>query len=192
MITQVFPDEFHLHTLDQFLSATARLNPNVNVKAIVIGIMDRLSNYASREALTETAEEKQRKEIEAASKMLEKIKIANDTPTPTDSVAVPLKKVNDDAAERNANGKGSDTPPVTEPPKAKVVEEDGEPTANEKPAEKKNAAADGIPRGIPEGVRLYEIFYDQVTKLVNVGLLSSISRKRDIGSFSEFRFMIYS
>ncbi|CAZ79879.1 unnamed protein product [Tuber melanosporum] len=50
VITQVFPDEFHLHTLDQFLSATARLNPNVNVKAIVIGIMDRLSAYAAREA----------------------------------------------------------------------------------------------------------------------------------------------
>ncbi|KAG9618508.1 vacuolar protein sorting-associated protein 35, partial [Aureobasidium melanogenum] len=38
VITQVFPDEFHLHTLDQFLSATARLNPHVNVKAIVIGL----------------------------------------------------------------------------------------------------------------------------------------------------------
>ena len=50
VITQVFPDEFHLNTLDQLLSATARLNPHVNVKAIVIGLMDRLAAYAQREA----------------------------------------------------------------------------------------------------------------------------------------------
>ncbi|GKT76054.1 hypothetical protein ColTof4_08477 [Colletotrichum tofieldiae] len=54
VITQVFPDDFHLHTLDQFLGAVSRLNPHVNVKAIVIGLMDRLSDYAERESKDET------------------------------------------------------------------------------------------------------------------------------------------
>ena len=48
VVTQVFPDEFHLRTLDQFLSACARLHPMVNIKGIVIGMMDRLSAYAAR------------------------------------------------------------------------------------------------------------------------------------------------
>ena len=47
---QVFTDEFHLHTLGQFLSATAQLHPKVNIKQIVISLIDRLAAYAAREA----------------------------------------------------------------------------------------------------------------------------------------------
>ena len=50
VITQVYPDEYHLRTLDQILSAIAKLNPHVNVKQIVIQIIDRLAGYAAREA----------------------------------------------------------------------------------------------------------------------------------------------
>lgn len=48
VIIQVFSDEFHLHTLNEFLSATAQLNKGVDVKQIVISIIDRFSNYAAR------------------------------------------------------------------------------------------------------------------------------------------------
>lgn len=155
VITQVFPDEFHLHTLDQFLSATARLNPNVNVKAIVIGIMDRLANYASREAASESPEEKQKKEVEAAARMLENIKLSKDAPPPVDKENGPPKTLADDIPKENGHEEG----PEETADSAKVPED----------KEKKQVALlEGKSRGIPEDVRLYEIFYDQVVKLVNV------------------------
>ena len=48
MPLQVFPDEFHLGTLDLFLKSCADLQPEVNVKNIVISLIDRLANYAHR------------------------------------------------------------------------------------------------------------------------------------------------
>jgi vacuolar protein sorting-associated protein 35 len=47
---QVFTDEFHLYSLGPFLSATAQLHPKVNIKQIVIALIDRLAAYAAREA----------------------------------------------------------------------------------------------------------------------------------------------
>src|SRR4051812_37539463 len=75
VITQVFPDEFHLHTLDQFLGAVSRLNPHVNVKAIVIGLMDRLSDYAERESQNESEEDREKVEEKALADLLEKVKL---------------------------------------------------------------------------------------------------------------------
>lgn len=63
VITQVFPDEFHLHTLDQFLGAVSRLNPHVNVKSIVIGLMDRLSEYAERDGPDDKSDDRDRKSV---------------------------------------------------------------------------------------------------------------------------------
>lgn len=48
VIVQAFPDEFHLRCLDMYLSAVARLQPKVNVKQIVISLIDRFSGYAAR------------------------------------------------------------------------------------------------------------------------------------------------
>ena len=45
---KVIQDDFHLHTLDSFLNATAKLERNVNIKQIVISIIDRFANYAAR------------------------------------------------------------------------------------------------------------------------------------------------
>lgn len=66
VITQVYPDEYHLRTLDQILSAIARLNPHVNVKQIVIQVIDRLASFAAREAEEEDPAERLRKEEESA------------------------------------------------------------------------------------------------------------------------------
>jgi vacuolar protein sorting-associated protein 35 len=62
----VFTDEFHLHTLGPFLSATAQLHPKVNIKQIVIALIDRLAAYAAREAENEDPEETKRQEEAAA------------------------------------------------------------------------------------------------------------------------------
>lgn len=44
---QVFPDEFHLQTLEQLLKACAQLKEKVNVRQIFENLMNRLSQYVS-------------------------------------------------------------------------------------------------------------------------------------------------
>lgn len=45
VIIQVFPDEFHLNTLDELLQATAELHPNVDIKQIVVSLINRFAEY---------------------------------------------------------------------------------------------------------------------------------------------------
>ncbi|KAF5299578.1 hypothetical protein FQR65_LT09383 [Abscondita terminalis] len=47
-IIQVFPDEFHLQTLNPFLKSCAELETGVNVKNIVISLMERLAAFSQR------------------------------------------------------------------------------------------------------------------------------------------------
>ncbi|KAH6571680.1 hypothetical protein BASA62_003766 [Batrachochytrium salamandrivorans] len=62
VVIQVFPDDFHLRCLDMFLSATARLQRSVNVKQIVISLIDRFAAYAAR-AREESTNTKDNKSI---------------------------------------------------------------------------------------------------------------------------------
>eukprot|EP01137_Pigoraptor_chileana_P025729 Opistho-2@95613 len=48
-IIQVFPDEFHLQTLNKFLNSCKDLHASVNVKNIIISLIDRLAAFATRE-----------------------------------------------------------------------------------------------------------------------------------------------
>jgi vacuolar protein sorting-associated protein 35 len=65
VIIQVFHDDFHLHTLNEFLSATAQLNKGVDVKQIVISLIDRFANYAARarDEMASEGENEEGKEI---------------------------------------------------------------------------------------------------------------------------------
>lgn len=47
-IIQVFPDEFHIQTLTPFLKSCAELEQGVNVKNIVISLMERLGSFSQR------------------------------------------------------------------------------------------------------------------------------------------------
>lgn len=47
-IIQVFPDEFHLQSLQPFLKSCAELQPGVNVKNIIISLIDRLAAFTQR------------------------------------------------------------------------------------------------------------------------------------------------
>ncbi|TYJ49163.1 hypothetical protein E1A91_A01G115100v1 [Gossypium mustelinum] len=49
-IIQVFPDEYHLQTLETLLGACPQLQPTVDVKTVLSRLMDRLSNYAASSA----------------------------------------------------------------------------------------------------------------------------------------------
>lgn len=153
VITQVFPDEFHLNTLDQLLSAIARLNPHVNIKAIVIGLMDRLSSYAARESESEPIENRRKTEEEAIANLMEKLQVTKET-----------------------KPENTRTEPSNEQEIGELVEEDkvagpSMGNAHQSPAADPGSGAENLQpeknRGIPDNVKLYEIFYDQVVNLVN-------------------------
>ncbi|KAL6993412.1 Vacuolar protein sorting-associated protein 35A [Sarracenia purpurea var. burkii] len=46
-IIQVFPDEYHLQTLETLLGACPMLQPSVDIKMVLSRLMERLSNYAA-------------------------------------------------------------------------------------------------------------------------------------------------
>ncbi|GAY42879.1 hypothetical protein CUMW_070330 [Citrus unshiu] len=46
VLEQVFPDEYHLQTLETLLGACPQLQPTVDIKTVLSRLMDRLSNYA--------------------------------------------------------------------------------------------------------------------------------------------------
>ncbi|KAJ5135139.1 uncharacterized protein N7515_004417 [Penicillium bovifimosum] len=156
VITKVFPDEFHLHTLDLLLSAIARLNPHVDLKKIVIGLMDRLSSYAARET-DSAAEPEARKQSEedAVTKLLEKLELAKEAKA---------KEAKFASTDGTSEGNG------TENDKEEPVQESIEPT--EPSAEGKQAQnGDDAKAGIPTEVKLYDIFYDQVVNLIRTRAL---------------------
>lgn len=47
-VIQVFPDEYHLQTLNSFLHACADLHPDVNVKNVIIALIDRLAQFSRK------------------------------------------------------------------------------------------------------------------------------------------------
>ncbi|KAI1485616.1 vacuolar protein sorting-associated protein 35 [Biscogniauxia mediterranea] len=163
IITQVFPDEFHLHTLDQFLAAVSRLNPHVNVKAIVIGLMDRLSAYAERESQEDIPKDKAKLEEEALAELLEKIRIAKED---QESKPAPQEPAPDANGER-ANGESTDTPEASNAePEAVPPATETDPAAAEKENDEQPPPTPKKQRGIPHNVKLYEIFFEQVNNLV--------------------------
>jgi vacuolar protein sorting-associated protein 35 len=165
IITQVFPDEFHLHTLDQFLAAVSRLNPHVNVKAIVIGLMDRLSAYAERESQGELNEDRAKMEEDALADLLEKVRLGKEQQE---------SKPQPDEPSAEANGEDHTNGDSAESPAHEVAESVTETTPSI--AETETTAVDGEEvqsvesprkeRGIPKNVKLFEIFFDQVNNLV--------------------------
>lgn len=161
VITQVFPDEFHLHTLDQLLAATARLNPHVNVKAIVIGLMDRLSAFAQREAEPQTVEQRQKVEEESVTALVEKLKISKEA---ADQEETAKSAANGDAGEdetpRHSEDTAVDSQASTEAPsETTTLKDDAEPQTNGNGSKH---------RGIPDNVKLFEVFYEQVVHLVSM------------------------
>lgn len=147
MITKVFPDEFHLHTLDLLLSAIARLNPHVDLKRIVIGLMDRLSSYAARESEASVdPETRQQKEEEAVTALLQKLEISKQSKD--------AEKEDDAKTLVQENGTEAPAQPSEEP----VSKSDEPPAAN--------GQADAKKADSPLDVKLYDIFYEQVVSLI--------------------------
>ncbi|CAG8939615.1 unnamed protein product [Penicillium salamii] len=151
VITKVFPDEFHLHTLDLLLSAIAGLNPQVDLKKIVIGLMDRLSSYAAKEAEgVAEPEAKKQSEEEAVTRLLEKLELAKETKAAESKEESSAKEPEDKSAENGTEESTKEDSGSAEPAQQESKAENGDDT---KP-------------GIPAEVKLYDIFYDQVVNLI--------------------------
>lgn len=139
VITKVFPDEFHLHTLDLLLSNIARLNPYVDLKKIVIGLMDRLSSYAIKDTeQTDDPAKKKEHEEEAVAKLLENLKLAEE------------KKAEKATAEQTQEN-------------GAVPEES---TAASKSSSEPSEEQDTNGVKAPAETKLYETFYEQVVNLI--------------------------
>jgi vacuolar protein sorting-associated protein 35 len=151
VLTKVFPDEYHLHTLDLMLSAIARLNPHVDMKKIVIGLMDRLSSYAARESEA-THNDSQG---EAVPEKLEKLNLEDST---TDGAG----DADGDKAEGTENGEVSGETDKDAESETTAVEASAAP----------NGETNGSQIKIPGDIKLYEVFYEQVVNLVQTRKLS--------------------
>ncbi|EEQ83864.1 hypothetical protein RJZ56_002094 [Blastomyces dermatitidis] len=151
VMTKVFPDEYHLHTLDLLLSAIARLNPHVDMKKIVIGLMDRLSSYAARDSdNNDTPESKKQAEEEATVRLLEKLRLAKENEGAKPQPETEVSGEDKDATTKEPN-KESDT--------AENGEQEPPPVAN-------GEDEGGSKSKLPVDIKLYEIFFDQVVSLV--------------------------
>ncbi|THV01238.1 vacuolar protein sorting-associated protein 35 [Dendrothele bispora CBS 962.96] len=178
VVIQVFTDEFHLHTLGPFLSATAQLHPKVNIKQIVIALIDRLAAYAAREAESEDPEETKRQEEAAARRLAEKVKIqkakarengANAQPAPPEasvwdspeSPTSPTTATSEKAPEVPPEPNGTDSDHATAPEQP-----------SEKGKEKEGSLVRKF-RGVPANVQLFEVFWKQVVELIKACFLRS-------------------
>lgn len=182
IITQVFPDEYHLHTLDQFLAAVSRLNPHVNVKAIVIGLMNRLSAYATRETEGIPKEERAKAESEAITKLLEQVKLLDDRKDKWSAAN------GTEQGEIEANGEHDAEPELVLEP---VAKEPSEQVADESKADGESESPQKKLKGIPENVKLYGIFFEQVSHLVKTTNLPIQDTIALLVSLSDLALKIY-
>ncbi|WWC58657.1 uncharacterized protein I303_101201 [Kwoniella dejecticola CBS 10117] len=192
VVIQVFTDDFHLHTLTPFLGACAQLHPRVNIKSIVIALIDRLAAYAAREAENEDPEEKKKGEEEAARRLAEKIKDSRGKgkkvdsaeknpqspkpPTPKPAEADEWANANSTTtspkpAEDNIAGTSSKvTSPTKENGNGEASTSSPKPNADEKKdgVSEEKPKEEGVKkfRGIPEDVKLFEVFWQQVVELI--------------------------
>jgi vacuolar protein sorting-associated protein 35 len=136
----------------------------VNIKQIVISLIDRLAAYAAREAENEDPEETKRQEEAAARRLAEKVKIQK-------AKAREYGSTNVVSPSRETHGAWG-SPPSS--PVADVEKNISEMSLNgvngvANDSEKDKATTVKKFRGIPEDVQLFEVFWKQVVELIKVG-----------------------
>ncbi|SCV73229.1 BQ2448_7154 [Microbotryum intermedium] len=170
VVIQVFVDEFHLRTLSPFLSAVAQLHPKVAIKSIVIALIDRLAAYAAREAENESPEERQQQEEEAARRLLREVKRQREKAKSDADGGSPTAGSSGSAlGETDAWGAEIAPPEQEEAPQDDGLIDGVVPTAPAHTVRKF--------RGIPENVRLFEVFWQQVVELIKVRLTTNGSAR---------------
>jgi len=124
----------------------------VNVKSIVIGLMDRLSAYAAREAHIKSPEQRKIIEDNALASLLENIQISD---TSSSITATTVSNSNGDNEEAAQDGASEITKVGDSEPQQKSDSD-----SLNKPKESGGA--------IPDDIKLFEIFHEQVITLVKM------------------------
>jgi vacuolar protein sorting-associated protein 35 len=169
------------------------LHPRVNIKNIVIALIDRLAAFAAREAEAEDPETRKKGEEEAAKRLAERVKrdkgkgkgkgVAEGerSPLPEQDGAREWGYTGEGSGPSpqtpgvgmtDANGAGSSSVPAT--PAAEKSNGNGNgdgsgDAAKVEGREKEKVAVKKF-RGIPEDVKLFEMFWQQVVELIKVSL----------------------
>ena len=192
VITQVFPDDFHLRTLQPFLSATAQLHPKVNVKQIIISLIDRLAAFANREAEGEEPNETQkqredniRRIADARKRQLQGLPPREEEEEQVEEVPENEVEVLEEIKDEEVKEEEEDTEAKEEieeikeelSEEAEKLEDKAE-VATESEEEKKDIQTADLQqqqeeedqikkdRGIPQDVELFVIFWGQIVELV--------------------------
>ena len=135
--------------------------------------MDRLSSYAQRESETESPEQRKKNEEDSIAQLLENLRIAKETKA-VEPEPAPAQQ-NGDSSEAQSNSEEDTTASSTTAVSTTETVE-SETTEAEGATEKR--------RGIPNNVKLFEIFHEQVQTLVKmqrlpiqdtIGLLVSLA-----------------
>ncbi|ETW87758.1 hypothetical protein HETIRDRAFT_469988 [Heterobasidion irregulare TC 32-1] len=169
VVIQVFTDDFHLHTLGPFLSATAQLQPKVNIKQIVIALIDRLAAYAAREAENEDPEETKRQEEAAARRLAERVKVQRARTRENGNPTSPVGELTTEAdAWRSPTSPA--TPVVVQSTNGTNGTDDAVEVNDSEKADKGKEKETIVQvrkfRGVPEDVKLFEVFWEQVVQLI--------------------------
>lgn len=122
--------------------------------------MNRLSAYAARESESEPVEERIQNEQEAVRNLLDRLRISEKEKEKQNESGNSDSTGGDNEGESQTNGTVKEDTPVVNGDKKADDADSGTPSENDSPASHKK-------RGIPENVKLYEIFYEQVTSLVD-------------------------
>jgi len=133
-----------------------------------------LAAYAAREAENEDAEEVKRQEEAAARRLAERVK-AQRTRARANGVTSPAREFKSEA------GWGEPTSPTSPAPAEEKSEltRDAEGEKLEKGKEKeKEVESVRKFRGIPENVKLFEVFWEQVVELIKVWFVSCRTKFR--------------
>lgn len=166
-----------MRTLGPLLSATAQLHPKVNVKQIVIALVDRLAAHAAREA------------------------DSNDDDEESEAPASPkAASVKADGEEEEEAKEGDAENEAEEAKETKETEEGEEGEAKEAEGETAATEEQAVPapkppkvrkiRGIPEDVKLFEIFWGKIVELVKVCHSYSIGGVKIASAFSKTKLLI--
>lgn len=164
----MFTDEFHLHTLGPFLSATALLHPKVNIKQIVIALIDRLASYAAREAENEDPEETRRQEEAAAKRLAERVK-SQKARAKENGLRSPGQTASHIGGVEVEGWGGYDvavTSPTSPPAASSSVPATPSVVTSEGAVTLQSDGTVKRFRGIPEDVKLFEVFWHQVVELI--------------------------
>jgi vacuolar protein sorting-associated protein 35 len=141
----------------------------VNIKQIVISLIDRLAAYAAREAESEDPEETKRQEETAARRLAEKVKIqkaklrANPPTAGSDGVQATDVDVWVSEPQSPTSPQVKDIENLTQV--AQSVSGESSNVGNGKTPVRKF-------RGIPESVKLFEVFWQQIVELIKVRVRS--------------------